>query len=540
LIDAILGWRLSLERVGCVMADQAIPTCYHPEGTPLMSSDELEREGGSALSVGIEPDTGEVAKSRLDMTVEITDAGPCKKHIKVSIPRSEIEQQYTESLETLRKEAVVPGFRPGKAPRQLVIKRFRKEVADQVKSKLLMSSLEQLDQDYHLEPITQPQLDLAAIELPDDGPMNYEMDVEVRPQFNLPNYKGLALKRPVRTITDSDVETQLRNHLERHGQVVPKLEGGAALGDYLTADLVFLGADGRLLTEIKEFQFRLEPEMRFDEGTFPDLGAKLEGVKPGETRQVEARMGSSARDPQLRGATLPVKVVVHDLKQVRLPEMNEEFLNSIGFESVESLREAVREILNRRLQALQRQALRRQVLDHLLRESPFELPADLVSREEANTVRRLVRELRQEGFTDEEIRAREAEIKANAHQTTLQSLKEFLILAKVAEVEEIKPDDSDVEEEIEAIAEQSGESVRRVRARLEKEGATDDLTTRILERKVIDYIIASSTIEDVSTSTDASEGRVETVDIKVEAEGQEPGAPEATTESPTPGSAEES
>ncbi len=269
-----------------------------------MSTDEQEGEAGSAVSVRDEPGSGEreIAKPKLDMTVEITDAGPCKKHIKVSIPRSEIELQYTESLETLRRDAVVPGFRPGKAPRQLVVKRFRKQVSDQVKSKLLMSSLEQLDQNYQLEPITQPQLDVAAIELPDDGPMNFEMDVEVRPQFELPNYKGLSLKRPVRPITDADIETQLQIHLERHGQIVPKLGGSAEPGDYLTADLVFLRADGRIMSEAKEMQFRLQPELRFQDCTIPNLGATLEGVKPGETRQVQAKMGTAARDPRLRGA----------------------------------------------------------------------------------------------------------------------------------------------------------------------------------------------------------------------------------------------
>ncbi len=507
-----------------------------------MSTDELESETGSAVSVGDEPGTGasEIAKPKLGMTVEITDAGPCKKHIKVSIPRSEIELQYSESLETLRREAVVPGFRPGRAPRQLVVKRFRKQVSDQVKSKLLMSSLEQLDQDYQLEPITQPQLDVAAIELPENGPMNYEMDVEVRPQFDLPTYKGLSLKRPVRSFSDSDIETHLRIHLERHGQIVPKLSGGAENGDYLTADLVFHGADGRVLSEVKETQLRLEPELRLQDGSIPHLGATLAGTKPGETRQVEAKMGTSARDPRLRGATLPVTIRVHDLKQMRLPEINEAFLNSIGFDSLESLREAVHDALNRRLQSHQRQALRRQILDLLLRQAPFELPADLVSREEANTVRRLVRELRQEGMSDEEIRAREAEIKANAHETTLQSLKEFLLLAKIAEAEQIKPEESDVAVELEAIAERSGESIRRVRARLEKEGMADDLTTQILERKVLDFILASSTIEDVVVATDETEGRVETLDHKVEAEAEEPTAPQAGTDPAGPETADKS
>ncbi len=104
-----------------------------------MSTDEQQREVGSAVTVAEEPAAG--LKHKLEMQVEIRDAGPCKKHVKVTIPRSEIERQYTESLADIGKEAIVPGFRPGRAPRQLVIRRFKKQVAEQVKSSLLMSSL---------------------------------------------------------------------------------------------------------------------------------------------------------------------------------------------------------------------------------------------------------------------------------------------------------------------------------------------------------------------------------------------------------------
>ena len=97
-----------------------------------------------------------------------------------------------------------------------------------------MSSLEQIDEDYKLEPITQPRLDVEAIEIPEKGPMNFEMDVEVRPQFDVPNYKGLKVKRPVAELTDKRTSTSSsRTFLEGHGQIVPKLEGAAELGDYL-------------------------------------------------------------------------------------------------------------------------------------------------------------------------------------------------------------------------------------------------------------------------------------------------------------------
>jgi trigger factor len=481
---------------------------------PLMSTDEAERETGPAVSVDEESgETGaESPKAKLEIAVEITDVGPCKKHLKVSIPRFEIDRQYQESLETLRKEAVVPGFRPGRAPRQLVVKRFKKQVSEQVKSALLMASLEQIDKDYQLDPITQPQLDVAAIELPEDGPMSYELDVEVRPQFEVPAHHGFALKRPVKAITDADINTQLRLFLERHGQIVPKLEGTAELGDYVTADFVFFRPDGSVLNEVKETQFRLQPELRFQDGSIPNLGAALAGVKPGESRHVQAKLGTAAAGPGLGGATIDVQIRVHDLKLVRLPDINQAFLNSIDFENLDHLREAVHDALKRRAQAQERQALRQQILDEMLRQTPFELPTELVSREEANTIRRLVMELRQQGMSDKEIRAREAEIRANAHETTLRSLKEFLLLAKVADAEGIKVGDEDLTQEIEAIAERTGESPRRVRTRLQKEGTTDHVATQVLERKVIDHILDHSTVEDVVVAAEHPEVEVETLE----------------------------
>lgn len=503
-----------------------------------MSTEEQDRLGGTTATAGDEPAEG--AKRKLEMQVDISDVGPCKKHVKVSIPRAEIERQYNQSLNEFGKDVAVPGFRPGRAPRQLVIKRFKKQVGDQVKSSLLMASLEQLDEDYELNPITQPQLDVAAIELPEEGPMDFEIDVEVRPQFAVPEYKGLTLKRPVRPISDADIEVHLRQYLERHGQVVPKLEGAAELGDFVTADLVFHRPDGSLLNEVKEIQFRLQPELRFRDGSIPDLGAALVGAKPGETRTAQAKLGSATGEPALRGATVPVEIRLHDLKQMRLPEVNAAFLNTIGFASIDELREAVQDALRRRMETQQRQALRRQILDQLLAGTPFDLPADLVRREEQTTIRRLVMDLRREGVTDNEIRASEAAIRANAHESTLRSLKELLLLSKIAEAEEIEVDEEDFLVEIESMAERTGESPRRIRSRLEKEGLTQQFTTQILERKVIDRILQVSTVEDDVTASAQPDDSVETLDHAAGGEAEETeagdeaeagGEPEAATPS---------
>jgi trigger factor len=240
------------------------------------------------------------------------------------------------------------------------------------------------------------------------------------------------------------------------------------------------------------------------------VGAALAGVKPGESREAEARSGSGSADPNLRGQTIRVTFEVKDLKQIRLPEVNAAFLSTIGFDSVDELRQALREILERRLKSQQRQAIRREIMDRLIDETPFELPADLVARQEKSTLRRLVMEMKQEGLNENEIRAREAQIRTNAQESTQRSLKEFFILAEIAEAEGIKVEEEDFEVEIEAIAARTDESVRRVRSRVEKEGMADALASQILERKTLDRILEYVKYEEVPLVEE--ESAVETLD----------------------------
>jgi len=289
----------------------------------------------------------------------------------------------------------------------------------------------------------------------------------------------------------------------------------------VTADLTF-HRDGTTLNEAKEIQFRLQPELRFQDGSVPGVGEALVGVKPGETREADAKIGSSSPDPALRGQTIRVTFHVHDLKQLRLPEVDAPFLASIGFDTQDELRQALREVLDRRLVSQQRQAVRREVMSSLTKETPFDLPADLVSRQEKSTLRRLVMDLKQEGLPEAEIRAREAEIRANAHESTLQSLKEFFLLAKIAEAEGISVEETDLDEEIDLIASRSDESPRRVRSRVEKEGLADALASQILERKTLDRILDYVKFEEVPME---EQGAVETLD-----QNAGPSAPEGQAE----------
>jgi len=161
-----------------------------------------------------EADTGETAVAekeefRLSISAEIEDAGPCKKHVRITIPRSDISHFYEDEVGGLASTANVPGFRIGHVPRKLIERRFRQELDDQVKQKILVHSLEQVAEDYDLDPINEPDIDLDTIEFPEEGDFIYEFDVEVRPHFDLPDYQGLTIERKVHTVTEEEVDEYL-------------------------------------------------------------------------------------------------------------------------------------------------------------------------------------------------------------------------------------------------------------------------------------------------------------------------------------------
>ena len=304
------------------------------------------------------------APYRLSLNVDIADNGPCKKHVRVKVPRNDIDHFVNETVKGMVDKAAVPGFRAGRVPRKLVVKRFKKEVSDDVKQRLLLLSLEQLAEDNNLDAINEPDLDITTLTLPDDGDFEYEFDVEVRPQFDLPVYTGLKLKRPVRQVSDSDVDSQIKKYLAQFGQLVPH-EGAAEDGDYLTVNVKF-SRDGVFLGQVNEQVIRVRPVLRFQDAEVQKFDELMIGVKAGETRQSATTVSMEASKLELRGEAVQVQFDVLDVKRMRLPELNGEFLQELGVESEAKLRENVRKVLDRQVTYDQRQSARRQFIEQAL------------------------------------------------------------------------------------------------------------------------------------------------------------------------------
>ncbi|HEY4310600.1 MAG TPA: trigger factor, partial [Pirellulales bacterium] len=468
----------------------------------MSASDDEVRDEGTVGDVASE-DGGDDAAQKLNLGVQVAKKSACERHVTVTVSREDIERYFNNSYSELMGKAEVPGFRAGRAPRKLVEARFRKDVGDQVKMSLLMDSMTQISEDGGLSPISEPDFDPVAVSIPDDGPMTFEFDIEVRPEFDLPKWQGLSIERSTHEFSEAEVEKQLKDMLARRGRLVP-FDDAAQAGDYVTVNLAFKDADGNEISSAKEETIRIRPVLSFRDGKIERFDKLMKGVKAGETREGEAKLSEDAPNESLRGKTIKATFEVLEVKKLELPQVNAALLEELGgFESEGELRESVKEQLVRRLQYEQQRRAREQVLAALTVAADWDLPPELLRRQARRELERSILELRRSGFSDGEIRAHENELRQNSSSATARALKEHFILERIAEDEKVEDLPEDYDLEIDLIAQQTGESPRRTRAQLEKRGLMDALRNQIIERKAIDLVLSHAKFKEVPYKSDA-------------------------------------
>jgi trigger factor len=365
-----------------------------------MSAKELDEpeieDTQEAADEAAEAAEGDGQPEKLNLDVQIASPSACERHVTVTVAREDVDRYLDEAYSELMTTASVPGFRVGRAPRKLVENRYKDEIGEKIKGSLLMDSLSQISEEQSFTAISEPELNLDAIEVPDEGPMVFEFDIEVRPEFDLPKWRGLKVERPVRDFTEEDINEQLEQMLARYGQLVPH-EGPAAMGDYVTVN-IRTSSGGEQIAYEEERSLRIRPQLSFLDARMDDFGKKTGSLK----------LTQDAPNEALRGKQLDIEFEVLDVKKLKLPELTAEFLQEMGsFESEEKLREAIRANLQRQLEYEQQRKARQQITAELTKKADWDLPPGLLKRQSSRELERAVMELRRAGFSEAEIRARQ-------------------------------------------------------------------------------------------------------------------------------------
>jgi trigger factor len=433
------------------------------------------------------------------VNVTVENLAPCKKLMRVEIESQDVDAAFESMIKDFQRSAALPGFRPGKAPRDMIAKRYEKDIQDEVKKKLIPDAYRKAVDEQKLDVVGYP--DIEEIQFGRGQALQFAATVETAPEFQLPEYKGLPVKRDTTNVTDEDVVRAL--DMLRGRQVDYKtVDRAAQTGDVAVVNysgtcngkpITDIAPTARGLTEQKNFWINL------DQSSFiPGFGDQLLGTKAGDKRTVNVDFPADFVTPQLVNQKGVYEVEVVEVKEKVLPPVDEAFAKSYGAESLEKLREGVRTDLENELNYKKGRSLRNQVVQQLLSRVSFELPESVVTRETRNVVYDIVNENQKRGVPKETIEKEKEQIYSAAADSAKSRVKANFLLQKIAEKEDIKVSQDEVALRIQFLATQYNIPPDQFVKDLQKRNGIVEIYDQVASEKTLEFLEKNAAIEDVA------------------------------------------
>ncbi|HOF39719.1 MAG TPA: trigger factor [Candidatus Hydrogenedentes bacterium] len=435
-----------------------------------------------------------------DPQFEVDYKGDCAYEVKVSIPPANRSHKSAEMFDELKKEAEVPGFRPGRAPRKLIERKFGKIVKGEVDAKLVSAAFHRLIKVEELHPLGIPEIDglEEKKERADDEPLDFTFKFEVAPRVELGDYKGIAVERPVVKVADKDVQEAVDGLRSRYAVFETLQEGEAAEGDQVIID--FKGTvDG---AEFAGGSANGYPYILGTKRFFPEFEAALLGSSPGAELSCTVTLPENTPNEELRGKKADFTIVVKELKRRELPELNDDFAKQAGYESLDDMKAKIAERMQEGASEQSNRIAENRALESVINASTFELPKSLLEEMADSIYREQVSRLRHSGHPMADIEAREDELRKRAREEAEADVKASTVLNKIGDVENIVISDDDYEQEVASIARNAGVQSDAVASFLEEGDRRSRTEGRLYRAKALAIIMANAKVQDKEVKED--------------------------------------
>lgn len=441
-----------------------------------------------------------MADSAIKTVVE--DAGPCLKKIKVEVPSSVVDSKFTDSLATVSASVALPGFRKGRAPERLIRRRLGSELAGEARTALISEAYQQALQEHELNVVGEPSADgLEDIAFEEGKDFVFDFEVEVSPEFDLPELGGIEVKKPVIEIDDERIDGEVQKICINEGEL-ENIDAGEP-GDYLTGRGVMTDAEGTEHYNIEGAVVQLaDPKVDGGKGMIlgvmvDDFAKQFGSPKTGETASVKVTGPEAHEKEEIRGKELTVSFTVNSIDRIK-PATVEEAAQKVGLPDAESLKNAVKARLEERVQVEVQVAQRRQISKHLTDTIDFELPERLTAAQAARNLERRRMELLYRGADAAEVEKAVAESRDAGAEATARDLKLFFILAKIANDRDVQVSEAEVNGQIARLAFEQRVRPEQLRDQLIKSGRINAMFQQLREYKTLDAILADAKVEEVS------------------------------------------
>jgi trigger factor len=442
----------------------------------------------------VEQETTEEQTPEIKYTATIEEAGPCKKKVSIEVLEETIKNSTDEQYETLRKEAFVPGFRKGRAPRRLLEKRFGKEATEQIKLKLLADASEAAIKDNKLDVLGEPDIDFEKIELPETGPLKFDFEIEVRPEIDLPPLEGIPVTKTKLEVTDKLVDGEIERLRKWSGLWTPREGGAVELEDQIIADVI-LKAEG-----IEEEQKLDNAEIHVRKNGFvggisvEKLDELLVGAKAGDVKKTNVEVPKTYFKEEFRGKKIDIQINIKEIKWLKPAELDDNFLKKLEVKDEKELRDKIHDMLHGRLEQQSRTELTEQIYKYLLDNTNFDLPLDIVAAHSATLLKRQYVNLLMRGLPRQQVEENMEQLRASSEEQAKQQFKTFFIIDKVAEKLGIETSEEEINGQIAQLAIQQGRRPERMREEMERDGSLAQFKLQIHEKKCIDKLLESASV----------------------------------------------
>ncbi len=429
------------------------------------------------------------------MQVSVEDINSVKKTLHIEIPEETVVKELDKAYDKLKKKAKVKGFRPGKVPRSVVVRLFKKDVHADVTSSLIQSSFMDALKETDLKIVGTPNVDPPELEAA--GPYRYDATVEISPELEDIEYHDLVLKRTNYRVLDEEIEAQLKmlqKNMAQHQKIAE--DRSARKDDFVLID--FEGfKEGRPFAETAKTE---NFNMKIGQGpVIKEFDDQLIGMRPNDKKEFEVKFPQDYFNKKLANLDILFQVTLHEIREEVLPEIDDVLAKKAGqYESLDDLKKAISDNMEQGYNKRAEQELHEQIYQELISKSDFEVPDVMVDMELEGIVEEAERSFAHQNISMEDIGLTRESIAEKYRDTAVRQVKRHLLLGKMIDQESLTISDEELEDGLKAMADSFNQPLEQIKNYYDQnKDKIDYFKHTLLEKKAIKLIIDSSKIEEV-------------------------------------------
>jgi trigger factor len=423
------------------------------------------------------------------MKVQVETLDSVRKKVEVLLPVETVDEIRETIYEEVKRHAKIKGFRPGKIPKAIITQYYKDYIDEEVKKKMVENTMYEALLEAKVEPVMEPHVDF----LEKKGEQGYALECEVLPEIELPEYKGIEVEVEPVNATNEDVDRRIEGMQQMHAEIIAKEPDAAAdKGDFVI--IKYQGYhDGQPVKEVAAESYPVELGNAM---LMPEFEKGLIGMKANEERDIELTFPEDYPDKSIASKTLVFKVTMKEVKQKRLPEVNDEFAKDVSYENVEALKQGVKGELIKEKEAARDRETTQKIMDALLRDMTVPVPKRLLDKRLEGMLEEAMSRYQPGQFTAEEMQSIKLRMREEFGKRAEDRLRAEIVLARIAEKEGIKADNSDVEERIKKIAEDAKKTYNEIRSVYEQYNLIGGLKSAIIEEKAVSLLRDNAVIKE--------------------------------------------